>query len=461
MCDLIDNVVRRLVRSGTTGTPPPATLAAAGIYSDLANLTPNQGIVPHEPNVHFWSDYAHKTRWFSIKNLTDTVVFSRDGNWTFPTGMVWIKHYDFDLERGNPATRRRLETRVLVKTATEAYGLSYQWNNIQSGTQTDATLVAEDGLNFPIPGSSPAQTWRYPSRSDCKACHTSAGGFALSFNTRQLNRSHVYGAQTQNQIAALSGAGYFSSPVTGIANLPALARADDPTASLEWKVRSHLAVNCSQCHQPGGTALGNWDGRPTTATDAAGMINGLLLNTFGDEANRFIVKGDVSHSMVIKRMQGVGVPRMPPISTNERDLVSEQLLTDWIEDVLPTRQSFAEWQQSNFGSTSAPEAQPGADPDFDGEKNSLEFLRGSTPTQPGVPLLSTLSTSTSGGNFILQFQQPANRSALIETTIDFQTWSLWNVSGNAPSYPPAAINRTLIGPMEGPNRYFRLQLGEP
>jgi glucose/arabinose dehydrogenase len=460
LCNLNNGTIRRLIRSGVTGTQPPATLAAAGVFSNLADLTPNQGIVPYEPNVPFWSDYAHKTRWFSIKNLTDTVAFNADGNWTFPTGMVWVKNYDIDLERGNPATRRRLETRILVKTATEVYGLSYQWDNIQSGAQTNATLVAEDGLSFPIPGSSPPQTWRFPSRSECKGCHTSVGGFALSFNTRQFNRSYTYGAQTQNQIAALSGAGYFSSPVTGIANLPSLVRADDPTASLEWRVRSHLAVNCSQCHQPGGPATGNWDGRPTTATDAAGIINGILLNTFGDPANRFIVKNDVSHSMVIKRMQGAGVPRMPPIATNERDLVAEQLVTHWIEDVLPSRQSFAEWQLANFGSMSTPEAQPNADPDSDGDKNSIEFLRGTAPNQFGPPFLSTLSTSASGGNFILQFQQPANRSVLVETTTDFQSWSLWNVPGNAPSYPPAAINRTLIGPIDTPNRYFRLKLGD-
>src|SRR4029434_4833449 len=100
-----------------------------------------------------------------------------------------------------------------------------------------------------------------------------------------------------------------------------------------------------------------------------------------------------------------------------------------------------EWQMANFGSTSAPEAQLAADPDFDGDKNSVEFLRGTAPTQFGAPFLSTLSTSVSGGNFILQFQQPANRSVLVETTTNFQSWSLWNVPGNAPSYPPAAINR--------------------
>ncbi len=206
-------MVKRLARSGTSGTAPPAALSATGAFSNLTTLTPNAGLVAYAPNVDFWSDYAIKSRWFAIKNLTDTVGFSADGNWTLPTGMVWVKHFDIDLERGNPATRRRLETRFLVKTATDIYGLSYRWNNIQSGTQTDATLVAEDGANLTLNltvGSSPAtQTWRFPSRTECRICHTAVGGFALSFNTRQLNRTHTYGAQTLNQIGALSGAGYF------------------------------------------------------------------------------------------------------------------------------------------------------------------------------------------------------------------------------------------------------------
>jgi glucose/arabinose dehydrogenase len=453
-------MVKRLVRGSTTGTPPPATLSAAGIFSNLTNLTPNQGIVPYEPNVSFWTDYAVKSRWFSIKNLTDTVGFSADGNWTLPTGMVWIKHFDIDLERGNPATRRRIETRVLVKTATDIYGLTYQWNNIGSGTQTDATLVPEAGLTFPIPGSNPPQTWRYPSQSECKVCHTSVGGFALSFNTRQMNRNHDYGLQTQNQIGALSTAGYFSAPVSNVANLPALARADDPNSSIEWKVRSYFAANCAQCHQPNGAALGFWDARPTTPTDAAGLINGALVNNGGNSANRFIVPGSIANSMALSRLQGISVPRMPPLDTSLRDLVSEQLLTDWINQLV-TRQSFTQWQIANFGSTSAPEAQPTADPDLDGDTNSLEFLRGTTPTQENPPFLSTLSATTSGGNFILNFQQPAHRSVLVETTTNFQSWSLWNVSGNAPSYPPTTIPRTLMGPIDTPNRFFRLKLGQP
>lgn len=458
LCDIVSNTVKRLARSGTmTGPNPPALLSGTGVFANLSTLTPHAGIVPYTPNVDFWSDYAIKSRWFSLRNLTDTIGFSADGNWTFPTGIVWIKHFDLETTRGIPATRRKLETRILVKTASDVYGLSYKWR----ADQSDAELVAEEGLTELIPASSPAQSWRYPGRSECRTCHTPAGGFALSFNTRQVNRDHQYGALAQNQIAALSSAGYFSAAVPGVNTLPAFPNLSDSTASLEARVRAYLAVNCSQCHQPGGNANAGWDARPTTPTDAAGLINGLLVNPFGDSANRFAVPGDLAHSMVLKRIQGAGVPRMPPLGTFERDLAAEQLLTDWITQALPARQSFADWQTAHFGSPNAPLAAPAFDPDLDGQNNALEFLQRSSPTTPGVPVLPLQPLGNfSPATIEIHFVHPANRSCVIETSTDLLNWSLWDVPGNAPQFPAADTPRVLSGPRVEPHRQFRLKLGE-
>ncbi len=139
LCSL-GGTIYKLGRTGVSGTAPPATLSATGAFSDLSTLTPNAGIVPYTPNVSFWSDYAHKSRWFSIPSASDTIGWSSVGNWSFPAGMVWIKHFDFETERGNPATRKKLETRFLVKTDSGIYGLSYRWR----ADQTDADLVPEE-----------------------------------------------------------------------------------------------------------------------------------------------------------------------------------------------------------------------------------------------------------------------------------------------------------------------------
>ena len=454
-CDLTGSMVKRLARSGTTGTPPPATLSATGAFSNLATLTPNAGLVDYEPNVPFWSDYATKSRWFAIKNLTDTLGFSANGNWTLPTGMVWVKHFDIETTRGVAATRRKLETRFLVKTATDIYGLSYKWR----ADQLDADLVAEDGLSELIPASSPAQTWRYPSRSECRACHTGVAGFALGFNTRQMNSDHVFGAQTLNQIAAMRDAppaSYFTAGTApAVTNtLPFLAEAGDTGKSYEFRVRSYLSVNCVHCHQPGGAATGNWDARVTTPTDAANLINGLLVNNGGVTANRFVVPNNTAHSMGLMRLQGAGGTRMPPIATNETDPVAIQLLTDWITLELLARESLAQWQTRVFG-TPAP---LGGDADFDGQTNGFEFLTGTDPLNANGRW--TLAAQTVAGNYEITFPQTENRAVLIETSLDLQTWSLWDVPGNRPDYIFEGAPRTLTGPAGEPVRFFRARLSE-
>jgi glucose/arabinose dehydrogenase len=452
--------IERLVRTGTTGTNPPALLSQTGAFSNLATLTPNPGIVAYAPNVAFWSDYAIKTRWFSIPNPSATIDFSKDRNWTFPAGAIWIKHFDLETVRGDPNSRRRLETRFIVKTASGSYGITYKWRSDNS----DADLVPETGqdevINVTVNGTPTTQTWHYPSWNECRTCHTAVGGHALSFNTRQINRFNSYGALNQNQIQYLSDNGYFSEPVTGVNNFPAFAQSTDTTQSLEWRARSYFAVNCVQCHQPGGAALGNWDARATTPTDSANMINGVLADNRGDPQNKFVVPGDTSHSMALNRIEGNGVPRMPPLDSNELDPNAIQLLTDWITQALPQRQSFADWQIQHFGSTSNPSAAADADPDGDGQTNYQEFLAYTDPNSAASasPLPNVLGNN---GQLQLSFVQPANRSAVVETSFDLATWTLWDVSGNSPMYPAQAMQRTLAIPPGPGQEFFRLRLSEP
>lgn len=455
LCDLSAGEVRRLVRTGIRGTAPPARLSATGAFSDLTSLTPTPGLVPYEPNVSFWSDEATKKRWFAIRNTQDKVTFSTADNWTFPTGMVWVKHFDIEAEPGNPASRRKLETRFLVKTRNEVYGLSYRWREDQS----DADLVPEEGLTAPIPTSSPVQNWRYPSRSNCRTCHTEVGGFALSFNSRQLNRLHDYDGQSQNQLQALHQAGYLSGSEPEPRTVPVLASVDDLSASVEWRVRSYLDTNCSQCHQPGGAVTGNFDARASTPTDLADLIMGQLVNDGGDPDNRWCVPGDANHSMVLRRLSANGVPRMPPLATSKRDLAAEALITEWINNHLPNRQSFAQWQTEHFGAPDDADAQPEADPDHDRSNNAQEFLRGTDPKKWSLP--PVLSGTPDAQQLSLTFDHPANRSVLIEASSDLKTWAPWRVPNNRLLFPASNIRRTVTGDRSSSLLFFRLRYAQP
>jgi hypothetical protein len=180
----------------------------------------------------------------------------------------------------------------------------------------------------------------------------------------------------------------------------------------------------------------------------------------GDPANKFAVPGDINHSMVLKRIQGNGVPRMPPLATNELDPNAIQLLTDWISQDLPGRLSFTDWQQLHFGSTTDPKAAANADPDHDGRTNMQEFLENTDPNNAASH--STPPVLTFASNQLqLTFVQPANRSALIETSTDVVNWTLWDVPGNSSDYPATPEMRTFGVQMDSDRMFFRLRLSTP
>lgn len=320
--------IQRLVYRSNSASPLPAKLSDTGAFSNLGGLQPQPGIVPFEVNTPFWSDHALKRRWFSVPSLNQFIGFSANGNWSFPNGTVWIKHFDLELTNGVASSARRVETRFLVKNPVGIYGLTYRWN----AAQTDATLVEEDGLDetFQIRDGAGLrqQVWHYPSRTECFTCHSPAGGFALGFNTYQLNRTQNTGAT--NQILALSQMGYFSSPITSVTGLLAYAHATNATETLEHRARSYLGANCVHCHQPGGTGRGSWDARLSTPLAQAGLLDGALIDTFGDPDNRVIKPGSTEESMIFKRVSQLGTRHMPPLGTTELNQAAIGLLAAWI-----------------------------------------------------------------------------------------------------------------------------------
>ncbi|HEY4329819.1 MAG TPA: hypothetical protein VGN88_08785, partial [Phycisphaerae bacterium] len=329
-----NNTIKRIVRAGTTGEPPPDKLSQTGAFKDVAKMTPVDALVAYTPNITFWSDYAVKSRWFMLPDATSTVGFDPTGNWTFPVGTVWMKHFDMEMRRGDPTSKRRLETRFLVKTASGVYGLTYKWNS----AQTDAELVKEGGedevLNITVNGVAKKQTWHYPSQSECLVCHTTQTGGPLAFNTWQLNRDVDNHGTRENLLTAMSKAGYFSGPIPDPHTLKAFAAADDESQPLEWRVRSYLAANCVQCHQPGASSgQAEWDARPWVSTQDAHLVNGLLHKTGTDPANRFAAPQDATHSIVLSRLQATGVERMPPLATSEFDPSAIKLMNDWIKQL--------------------------------------------------------------------------------------------------------------------------------
>jgi len=458
-----NSIIGRLEYSGVpSGTALPPTLANTGAFSDLATLATNPGIVPYDLNVPFWSDQAIKTRWFSVPNTNLDISFSPNGNWSFPTGTVWIKHFELELTNGVTESRKRLETRFIVKNTNGVYGVTYRWDSA-----TNATLVPETGLDETLTindaGTLRTQVWHYPSRSECLACHTPQGGFALGFNTAQLNRDLDYGGSITNQIEALRLAGYFSNAVSNRHTLPALAHARNDEVSREYRVRSYLAANCVQCHQPGGILSALWDARISTPGSLAGIINGPVNNDFGNTNNRVIVPGSLAESVLFQRVANLGPSHMPPLATSLIHSEAVDLLAVWITNDLPNHVTFAEWQVNYFGGTNAPNAGPNDDADGDGARNYLEYL---TQTNPSNSVNAwRISMELSNGTPQIVFSQTANRAFEVQTSFNLSGINSWfplDVPGNQPFF--SVTNRTAaIGDALSPatNKFYRVRVYEP
>ncbi|MCB1123852.1 MAG: hypothetical protein KJT03_20020, partial [Verrucomicrobiae bacterium] len=429
-----DGNIRRLVR-GDGGEQPvfPETLSATGAFQSLTTLEPENGILAYEPNVSFWSDYAIKSRWVSVPE--GQIGYGLNEPWRFPEGTIWIKHFDLPMERGNPNSSVRVETRFLVKTAQGAYGISYRWN--EAGTE--ATLADEAGEDIQyevmVDGQPQIQTWHIPSRQECLQCHTGAAGYALSFSARQLNRNQMIEGQERNLLEYLSDIEILDTNINNAESVPSFSRADDPEASTLSRVRSYLAVNCVSCHQPGAVASTTWDARPHIPLLQMGIINGLPLNNGGSSDRRLIVPGNAELSVLLSRIKAShGFTRMPNIATNELDQAGIELITDWIESIST---GYLVWQDETFEDPESVEADPSADADQDNVINAFEYLVSTDALDAGS--IWQIQPQVYSDQLTLVIPVTQNRSYTIQVSSDLETWGTWSAPGN-----PFAVGDELI-----------------
>lgn len=138
LADWFEGSVKRLVaKPDPTLQPLPQHLSETGVFRNLEELLPSAGVVPYEINVPFWSDFAIKQHWFSLTHSNQNFSLQSPNKIHYPAGAVWIKQFNLKQNLNNPASIRRLETRILVQTPFGLpYGVTYRWND----SQTDVTL---------------------------------------------------------------------------------------------------------------------------------------------------------------------------------------------------------------------------------------------------------------------------------------------------------------------------------
>lgn len=338
--------VLRLVTPATHPAPDvPPTLSATGVFTNLSQLTPHPDFRAYTINAPFWSDHALKQRWVATPPQQPVLLTPTLAPHAAP-GTIWIKHFDFETIHGLPSSRRRLETRLLVRTEEGAYGVTYRWKPDDS----DALLVPPEGLDEPLEvqrdGQTFTQVWHYPGRAECLRCHTPDAGFALGFSVEQLNHPACPDPRANPdlpQLNQLQAWGIVPSDLPPAHSLPALVPPNDPRFPLELRARSYLTSNCSSCHRPGQLS-------DTTARWLAAFHLPLAQTRLLD--GRLCVPGNPVDSRLLHVVARTAVDLvMPPLASNVIDHEAVTLLSQWIQSLprLP-------WSRIDIGSAPLPGA---------------------------------------------------------------------------------------------------------
>ena len=312
----------------------PALLSQTGAFRDTRSQTISEGLIPYDLVVPFWSDGADKSRWAAVPG--EKIKFSLTGDWIFPAGTVFVKTFELPVDAANPALKRLIETRLLVRDSNGGvYGVDYKWRPDRSDADLLQTSLTEDIQIKSAGGAAVKQTWYYPSRQDCLTCHNAKTSGVLGVKTRQLNHDFTYpSGAVGNELQEWNRWGLFDRQLEDkdIASYPTLAAASDASRPLQDRARSYLDANCSHCHRPGGT-VAYFDARYDTPLERQELIDGPVLLDQGIDRPRVIAPHDIWRSIAYMRLNTVSAIKMPPIGRETIDPRGVALLREWISSL--------------------------------------------------------------------------------------------------------------------------------
>ncbi|WP_187408347.1 PQQ-dependent sugar dehydrogenase [Saccharophagus sp. K07] len=315
--DYTEGGIYRLVPTinDSTKKPLPVRLSETGCMNIRDVTQPDSKLLPYSINEPFWSDGADKERFISLPEKSQIEVDDQ-GDFHFPVGTILLKNFRLQ--------GKLIETRLLLNQENSGWsGYSYAWND----DVTEAILL-ETSEDREFGG----QIWHYPSRAECRQCHTSAAGFSLGLEIAQLNR--ISPNTGQNQLDWFVERNLFSSELGPHQLALKLPGSKDLSASLGERARAFLHSNCSYCHRPGGTSQSNMDlrfGTELIFTNTCGVepIQGDL----GIASALLLAPGVADRSLIWQRISANNENKMPPLARNHVDMESAELIRDWINNM--------------------------------------------------------------------------------------------------------------------------------
>jgi glucose/arabinose dehydrogenase len=359
----------------------PKKLSESGLFKSVKGHVMQEGMIHYSVNAVLWSDGAAKERWLYLPKDGKIDVTTNRG-WNFPDLTTIVKSFYLEMEQGNPASRRWIETRFLTKQDGEWFGYSYAWND----EQTEGTLIDARGTDreYTIAGADGKRTlnWHYPSRTECMVCHSRAANYVLGFSEVQFNKTHNYGGVKDQQLRVMEHLGVLNvnywdetrnrlrddakakgmsdeeankhvdkltatrdqrQPVTTTTMLTfapehyrKLVDPYDPKQDLTLRARSYLHSNCAQCHVEAGGGNAQMELEFTTPLEKMRLIGVKPQHdTFGIKNAALIAPGHPENSVLLQRIANRDKGHMPPLATRHVDQQTVELMREWIARMKP------------------------------------------------------------------------------------------------------------------------------
>jgi putative heme-binding domain-containing protein len=316
----------------------PARLSQTGVFSAVADQTPEAGVLPFQINSRQWQDGATAEQWVAFPGSSAATLYEQAKpipgmvNWHnfrlhFPENAV--------LARTVSLGGRRLETQLLHFDGVEWQPYTYAWRD----DQADADLVPADGAEKEVLEGSEKRVWQFHSRSQCRSCHSAWSEYALGFQPEQLNRP---GTDGRNQLVSLSELGVIRRIGKNGDSLPLfdaqsaarerkLADPADRHQPLEARARSYLHANCGHCHATGGGGAVDLRLQFPVPVDDMKAINVKPTRGNFALADPCIIKpGQPCESTLYFRMAKFGRDRMPHLGSEQPDEAGLRLIEEWI-----------------------------------------------------------------------------------------------------------------------------------
>jgi uncharacterized repeat protein (TIGR03806 family) len=303
--------------------PYPRRLSDWHLFNGrLADLKPNDRVIPYDLNSPLFSDYATKSRYVWMPRGT-SATYRADDAFDFPTGTILAKTFAYD---------RLIETRLLVRGKNGWVGLPYVWDD----AQTEARLqIAPDPVSVHYRGLT--IDYVIPNTNQCKECHDKSKITGpIGPKARNLNKDYAYPEGRANQLAYWTRIGYLKG-APDPAQSPRAPVWDDPASgNLDTRARAYLDINCAHCHNPDGQA--NTSGLYLSSTERDPLRLGFCKVPVsagqGSGDLRFdLVGGDPEESILVHRMDSV-TPKvmMPELGRAVIHREGVALIRAWVQD---------------------------------------------------------------------------------------------------------------------------------